>query len=93
MIETDAEFPLLNDKWSMENPAEDRDDRLLKPEGSRTPEENLQNQLTRARRSSQRLNRQLESMHGMDLDSLHICNCCTAESLCGTPNSGSMGCL
>jgi hypothetical protein len=28
-------------------------------------------------------------MHGMDLGPLHICNSCSAVSLCGTPNSRS----
>jgi hypothetical protein len=53
----------------------------------------LQNQLSFAHRFPQRLNCQTESMHGMDLDSLHICNSCKVWSSCRTPNSMIRGCI
>ena len=36
---------------------------------------------------------QPEPMHGMELGSLHICNCCAARSSWRTPNSRSRGSL
>jgi len=45
---------------------------LSKPKGSRTPQEDLQSQLTWALKDSQRLGHQPGSMQGLDLSSLHI---------------------
>jgi hypothetical protein len=62
---------------------------------SRTPQENLQNQLTWVHRGSQTLTCQPESMHGMDLGPLHIGNNCAAGTLLlyVTSNSRIRGCL
>jgi hypothetical protein len=53
---------------------------MREPERSRTPQENLQNQLTWAHGGSQRLSHQPKSMHGLDLGPLHIWNRCAAVS-------------
>lgn len=58
-------------------------------ERSRTPQEKMQNQLNWDQRGSQRQNHQTESMLGMSLDPLHLCDSNAAQSSCGTPNSGS----
>lgn len=46
-------------------------------------------QLTWAHRGLQKLNQQPNSMHGMDLVLLQICNICTSLSSCETSNSRS----
>jgi hypothetical protein len=48
------------------------EDRSDKQEGLRTPQEDLQNQLTQGHGDSQRLSHQPKSMQGLDLDSLYI---------------------
>ena len=69
--------PQLNIKWSLGKEG------LKNPERPRTPQENLQSQLTWAHRGSQRLNCQPESVHGMDLGPLYICKSYAAGSTCG----------
>jgi hypothetical protein len=63
------------------------------PERSKTPKENIWNQLTWAHRGSQNLNWQTECMHGMDRGPLHMCNSCEAKSSCGTPNRIKSDCI
>jgi hypothetical protein len=72
---------------------EEWEEGLKEPEESKTPQENLENQLTWAHRDSQRLNHQPESIRGMDLGPLHICNKCENWSSYGTCNIRSRGCL
>ena len=79
--------PQPNIKQSLENPVEERKEGRQEPKRSRTLQENLQSQLTWVHRGSQRLNCQPESIHGIDLGPLHICNSCAAGSSCGTPTS------
>lgn len=57
-------------------------------EGSRSPQEDLQSQLTLVHGCSQRLNHQLKSTQGLDLDPLHICSRCVWSS-CESPNNWS----
>lgn len=66
---------------------------MKEPEGSRKPQENLQNQITYAHRGSQTLNYQPENIHGPDLGHTHICNSCVACSSCGISGSRSRCCL
>ena len=63
------------------NPTEEGQKGLQDPEGSRTPQGNSQNQLTRAPRGSQRLNQQPGSLHRTDLDTLQIRYSCVRPSL------------
>lgn len=51
---------------------------------------NPQNQLTWAHRSSRRLNCQSGSLHGTNLEPLHVCNGCVAWSSCGNHKCGEM---
>lgn len=67
---------------------------LWESEGSRTLQENVQNQLTWDHRDSQPLNYQLESLYWINLGSLHIYYSFIALSfcvLCPDPNSGTRG--
>lgn len=64
-----------------------------KPEGSITPWDGSHNQLTWAHRGLKSLNLQPGSLHGTDLDSLHICDNCVGWSSCETTNRGSRGYL
>lgn len=52
----------------------------------------LQKQTTLVHRASQRLNHQPNSMHGMDLGPIYICNRYVTWSSHGTPNHWSRGC-
>ena len=78
-METDSEIhsQILSGAWSI------LWEGLKESEGSRTPQECLQEQLTWAHRGLSRLNCQPESMLGMDLGPQHICNMCAAVSSCG----------
>jgi hypothetical protein len=60
-----------------------------KLEGSRTPQEDTQSQLTWDHGGSQSLGHQPWSMQELDLDPLHICNKCAAWCSCGSPNKQS----
>ena len=60
----------------------------MRDKGSSTPQENPQNQLTWAYRSSQRQVSQSGSLHAYDLSPLCICYGSVAYSSYGTPNSG-----
>jgi hypothetical protein len=62
---------------------------LSEPEGSRTPQEDLQIQLIWTHSGSQRLNHKQESVHGTDLVPLQVCNRCTAWSSSGTSKNKS----
>lgn len=65
-------------------------ERLEEPEGSGTPwEQGSQNQLTETHRGLQRS----ASLQGFSLGPLQIIYCWEACHSCGTPNSGSWGCL
>ena len=46
---------------------------MQESDGSKTLQENSQNQLTWAYRDSQNLNQQPGSLHETDIDTLHIC--------------------
>ena len=75
----------LVDKWGIEG---------SKPEGSRTPQEDLQSQLTWIHGGPQRLNHQPNSTQRRDLNPHSpICSRCAAWSSCGSPNNWSRGCL
>jgi hypothetical protein len=63
---------------------------LKEPEESRTPQENLQNQVTSGLRDWTA--NQPGSLHRTDLGPLHLCYSCVAWYSCGAPNSGSRGC-
>jgi hypothetical protein len=67
--------------------------RIAVARGDRIQQENPQNQLTRAHRDSQTLNRQFGSLHRTDLGPRHMCYGCIAWSSFGTLNSGSRACL
>lgn len=77
----------ITTKDSSGNPVEEGEEGLKEAERSRMPQGNLQIQLSWAHRSSQGLNRQPESMYGMDLGPVHVCNRCAAGSSCGTPSN------
>ena len=72
----------------LRNPADE-----MEPEGSKILQENPQNQLTWAYRSSKRLNPEPENLHGTDLHSLHMHDSCVVWFSSGTPNSGGKGFL
>jgi hypothetical protein len=55
--------PHSNFKWSLGNSAEEGEEGLKETEGSRTPQESLQNQLSWAHRFLHRLKHQPECMH------------------------------
>jgi hypothetical protein len=77
--------PQPNVRWSLGSLVKDCGTVLSELEGLRTPQEDLQSQLTWARgaggrkeaeESSQRLNHQPKSIHGLDLGPLHIFSRC-----------------
>jgi len=72
-------------RQSSGNPTEEGEEGLNEPERSRTPQENLQNQLTWVYRPLQRLNHQTESMYVMGL--LPIYNRRAAWCSCETPKN------
>ena len=72
-------------RLSSGDPAEEREEELWDPEGSRTSQENSQSQLTWAHRSSRKLNQQTGRLHGSDLSLLHICDSYETWSVCGIP--------
>ena len=61
-------------------------------EGSGTPQENLQNQLTWAHEGSQRLNHPWKSMHGLHIDILPLRSRCAAWSSYGFSKNWSEDC-
>ena len=67
--------------------------RIEEIEGSRTPQEDLQSQLTWVIGGSQGLNHQPKRMHILDLGLPYICSRYAAWSSYGTPNNWSRGCL
>jgi hypothetical protein len=66
---------------------------VSKSEGSRTPQEDPQSQLTWDHGNSQNLRYQPGSIQEVGLESLHFCSKCAAWSSCGSPNKWSRGCL
>ena len=71
------------------NLVEEGEEGLNEPKRSRIAQENVQNKLAWSHRGSQRLNHQPESMHGMDLGPLHICNRCAAWLHVGPLTAGA----
>jgi hypothetical protein len=63
------------------------------PEGARTPQEDLQSQLTWTHEGSQRLSHQPRSMYGLDLCPLHIYSRCVAWTSRRFSNNWRSGCL
>jgi hypothetical protein len=66
---------------------------LRETEGSSILEGDLQSQLFWAHNGSQRLHHQPNSIHGLDLVTLHVCSRSVELSPCGSPNSWRRGCL
>lgn len=77
----------------MENPVEEREEGLGKPEGPRVTSENSQKQLNRLIGAFQKLNHQSENLHGIDLGPVHIFYSCVARSFCRSPIRGSRDCI
>lgn len=59
--------PNINQGGFLGNVVEEREEEFSEPEGSRIPEENIQNELTLDHRDSQRLKCQPDNMHGTEL--------------------------
>ena len=76
-------------RQSSGNPAKERKKGVKEPAGSRTPQENPQNQQTWTHGCSLRLNHQSGSLHWSNLGPLHICYSCVTWCFCGTRNRGS----
>ena len=66
---------------------------LGEPEGPRTPQEDIQSQLTWDHRNSQSLGHQPGSMQELDLYPQHICRKYPTWSLCVSPKKWNGSCL
>ena len=80
--------PTVDRAWRLYGRAEEG---LQAPEGTGTPQEDQQSQLTWTLGGSQRLNHQPKSIHGLDLVLPCICSKCPAWSSCDSPNNWSGG--
>jgi hypothetical protein len=85
---TQKQNPQWNIRWYSGNLVEEWGIELSKLEGSRTPQEDIQSQLTLDHLVSQRLNHRPKSMQGLHLDPLPICSRYAAWSPCGLLTTG-----